>query len=367
MIKRTPLYETHVKYNGKIVDFAGWELPIHYKGIKEEHEAVREDAGIFDVSHMGEIFVEGKDSERFVDYLVTNDVTSLVDNQVLYSPMCNEAGGVVDDLLVYRYNKEKYLLVVNASNIDKDFNWMNSQADNFDVKLRNESDAYGDVALQGPKAQEILQQLTSFTLQEIKFFYFSEEVMIGEYPCIVSRTGYTGEDGFEIYVKAEDTAGLFELIYEAGKKFNLQLAGLGARDTLRFEAGLPLYGNELGDTVSPLESSLGFFVKLDRNDFIGKDVLVKQKAEGLSRKLVGFELIGKGIARHGYEVCSEDGKVIGEVTTGYQLPGTKNSVGVALVDIEYKALETQIFVKLRNKLVEAKVAKKSFYNKKYKK
>ncbi|MCD6435544.1 MAG: glycine cleavage system aminomethyltransferase GcvT [Clostridiales bacterium] len=367
MIKRTPLYETHLKYNGKIVDFAGWELPIQYKGIKEEHLAVRENAGMFDVSHMGEIFVEGIESEKFVDYLVTNDVTSLVDTQVLYSPMCNEAGGIVDDLLVYRYNKEKYLLVVNAGNIDKDFDWIKSHATKFDVILRNESDAYGDIALQGPKAQEILQQLTSFDLKEIEFFYFAEEVMIGEYPCIVSRTGYTGEDGFEIYIKAEDTVALFEMIYEAGKEYNLELAALGARDTLRFEAGLPLYGNELSDTVSPLEASLGFFVKLDRNNFIGKDVLVKQKAEGLTRKLVGFELVGKGIARHEYEVCDKDGNIIGAVTTGYQLPGTKRSIGVALIDIKYTTLGTQIFVKLRNRLVEAKVAKKSFYNKKYKK
>jgi len=367
MTKRTPLYETHVKYNGKIVDFAGWELPIQYKGIKEEHFAVRENAGMFDVSHMGEVFIEGKDAEKFSDYLVTNDVTALVDTQVLYSPMCNKEGGIVDDLLVYRYNKEKYLFVINAGNIDKDFKWMNDQVDGFEVTLRNESDAYGDIALQGPKAQEILQQLTDFSLKDIKFFYFADEVMIGKYPCIVSRTGYTGEDGFEIYVKAEDTAGLFELIYEAGKEFGLELTALGARDTLRFEAGLPLYGNELSDTVSPLEASLAFFVKLDKNDFIGKDVLVKQKAEGLTRKSVGFELVGKGIARHGYEVCSEDGKVIGEVTTGYQLPGTKRSIGVALVNIEHKALETQIFVKLRNKLVEAKVTKKTFYKKKYKK
>jgi aminomethyltransferase len=365
-VKKTALYDTHVNCGGKIIDFAGWALPVQYEGIIPEHEAVRNNAGMFDVSHMGEVEVKGPQAAAFVQNLVTNDISTLVDNQVLYSLMCYPDGGVVDDLLIYKFNNEYFYLVINASNVDKDFQWMLDNKNGFDVELKNISAEVSEVALQGPKAQEILQKLTSTNLDNIKFFFCDREVMIDGIKCLVSRTGYTGEDGFEIYTSNDKIAEVWNKIMEAGKNLGLKPCGLGCRDTLRFEATLPLYGNEIDKDITPLEAGLGMFVKLNKENFIGKEALVKQKEEGLKRKLVGFELIDKGIPRHGYEVMA-DGKIIGHVTTGYMSPTVKKSIGLALIDAAYTELETPIEIVIRSKPLKAKVISKKFLNKNYKK
>jgi aminomethyltransferase len=364
--KKTALFNAHVKCGGKIIDFAGWELPVQYEGIIPEHEAVRNKAGMFDVSHMGEVDVKGKEAFNFVQNLVTNDVSTLVDNQVLYAMMCYPDGGVVDDLLVYKFNNEHYYLVINASNVDKDFKWMQDNKANFDIELSNLSAEVSEVALQGPKAEEILQKLTDTNIQDIKFFFCNREVYIDGIKCLVSRTGYTGEDGFEIYTSNDSIERIWYKILEVGKEYGLVPCGLGCRDTLRFEAALPLYGNEISSTISPLEAGLGFFVKLAKENFIGKDALVKQKEDGLKRKTVGFEMIDRGIPRHGYEVAV-DGKVIGVVTTGYLSPTLKRNIGLAIIEAEYAEMGSKIDIIVRNKPVKAEVVSRKFYTKNYKK
>jgi aminomethyltransferase len=364
--KRTSLYNAHVRHGGKIIDFAGWALPIQYEGITAEHEAVRTNAGIFDVSHMGEVEVEGNQATDFIQNLVTNDISVMNQNQILYCLMCYPDGGIVDDLLVYKHNDNHYLLVINASNTDKDFQWMKDNTGSYDVELRNISDNVSEIAIQGPKAEEILQQLTDTKLSEIAFFYFKKDVKIAGRSCLVSRTGYTGEDGFEIYMNHEDAEYIWDKILEAGKDKGVKPAGLGARDTLRFEANLPLYGNEFSPEITPLEAGFGMFVKLNKTNFIGKEALEKQKAEGLKRKIVGFEMEEPGIPRHGYEVLS-DGKTIGFVTTGYNSPTLKKNIGFAMVDIEYSELGTPIEIQIRKKTAKARVVNRKFYNKNYKK
>ncbi len=361
-LKRTPLYGEHVKLGANIVDFAGWEMPIQYSGINPEHVAVRTNIGLFDVSHMGEIFITGVEAEQFVQRLVTADITKLKEKQVVYTMMCYESGGIVDDLLVYKFSNEKYLLVVNASNVDKDYEWMLKNKDSFNVQINNESISYGQIALQGPNAQTLLQKLTEFDLSEIKFFYF-EEIQVNGLNCLVSRTGYTGEDGFEIYADEDTIVSLWQTLVSYDE---VQPIGLGARDTLRFEASLPLYGNEISQDITPLEAGLGFFVKLD-TDFIGKEALVKQKEEGLKRKLVGLQLLKRGICRHGYTVHDLEENEIGIVTTGYLLPERDYSIALALIDINHASLDTKVLVKIRNKFYEAKVTSKKFMNKNYKK
>jgi len=365
-LKKTPMVNSYAKYGGKVIDFAGWELPVQFEGIIPEHEAVRNAAGLFDVSHMGEVDVTGKDAFAFVQNLVTNDAAALVDNQAMYCLMCYPDGGTVDDLLVYKHNENHYLLVINAGNIDKDFAWMNENKGSFDVNLENISGKVSQLALQGPKAEEILQKLTKTDLSKIKFFHFEDGVDILGVKCLVSRTGYTGEDGFEIYTDNVGVVKLWDEILEAGKSEGLKPIGLGARDTLRFEAALPLYGNELSKDISPLEAGVGFAVKLDKANFIGKDALVKQKAEGLKRKTVGFEMKEKSIPRHGYEVYSGD-KLIGVVTTGYASPTLKKNIGLALIDAAYSELGSEILIKVRNKFIPAEIIKKTFYKKNYSK
>lgn len=362
--RRTALFDWYEKYNGRLVEFAGWEMPVDYEGLEVEHNAVRNAAGMFDVSHMGEVEIRGKDAEAFVQYLITNDVETLEDYQILYTFMCNPEGGIVEDFLVYKYNNERYLFVLNAANVDKDLEWINKQKGTYDVEIVDISDEVSEIALQGPKAQEILQELTDTDLSEIKFFYFKDDVVINGVKCLVSRTGYTGEDGFEIYLGNDDIGPLWDKLYEVGKDKGLKPAGLGARDTLRFEANLPLYGNEMLEEYTPLESSLGFFVKLDKaSDFIGKDALIKQKEEGLKRKIVAFEMKGKGIPRQGYEVMA-DGKVIGVVTTGYTSPTLGKNIGKAMIDIEYAKLGTPIEIKIRKRVSEAVVVSSRFLDKK---
>jgi len=360
--KKTPLYDEHVKLGGKIVDYAGWFLPVQYEGILVEHEAVRTKAGIFDVSHMGEVMVRGKEALNYLQYLLTNDIGVLENNQVVYTFMCYPDGGVVDDLLTYKINDEEFLLVINASNTDKDFKWMQDNVKDFDVVVENISDKVGEVALQGPNAEKILSKLTDENLSDIKFFHFKKDINVAGTKCLVSRTGYTGEDGFEIYTSTDGIVNVWNSILEAGEEYGIKPAGLGCRDTLRFEAGLPLYGHEISQDISPIQGGFKFFVKLDKDDFIGKDALVAQN-ENITKKVVGFELLGKCIPREGYDVVA-DGKKIGYVATGYFAPTLKKNIGTALVDAEYSKKGTEFEVMIRNKPVKAKVIDKRFYKRK---
>lgn len=357
---RTPLFESYKEYGGKTIDFGGWELPVQFSSIKAEHEAVRTKAGLFDVSHMGEVFVSGSGALDYLQKLVTNDVSKLKIGQAQYTVMCNEQGGTIDDFLIYKLEEERYLLVVNASNIEKDVAWMEKQQiDN--VVIDNQSSNYALLALQGPVAESVLQKLTDESLEEIKFFRFKEHVQVGGEDVLVSRTGYTGENGFEIYGTPEAIQNLWSKILQEGKEDGVVPAGLGARDTLRFEAGLPLYGQELREDISPLEAGLGFVVKVNKEeDFIGKDILVKQKEQGVERKLVGLEMIDKGIPRTGYKVFEGD-REIGEVTTGTQSPTLKKNIGFALLSTEFMELGTEVEVEIRAKRLKAKVIATPFY------
>ncbi|WP_431029837.1 glycine cleavage system aminomethyltransferase GcvT [Lysinibacillus sp. LZ02] len=354
-LKRTPLFDAYSKYGGKTIDFGGWELPVQFSSIKEEHDAVRNRAGLFDVSHMGEIFVEGPDAQAFLQKLLSNDISKIQIGGAQYSAMCYESGGVVDDLLTYRLDENRYLLCVNAANIEKDYDWMVAQQFG-DVTITNQSNSYAQIALQGPLAEEVLQQLTSENLSDIKYFKFKENVEITGHPVLVSRSGYTGEDGFELYGTPEAIIALWDKILADER---VVPAGLGARDTLRFETCLPLYGQELSKDISPLEAGIGFAVKLN-TDFIGRDALAKQKEEGLSRKVVGIEMVGKGIPRHGYKVL-KDGTEIGEVTTGTQSPMTKRNIGLALIDTKFTEIGTALEIEIRGKLVPAVVVETPFY------
>lgn len=359
-LKRTPLFDVYKEFGGKTIDFGGWELPVQFSSIKEEHEAVRERAGLFDVSHMGEFEVKGPGSLDFLQKTMTNDISKLVDGKAQYTAMCYENGGTVDDLLVYKRADQDYLLVVNASNIDKDFDWLQSNVFG-DVELTNVSGQTAQLALQGPLAQQVLQKLTTTPLSEIGFFAFKEGIEIAGKEALVSRTGYTGEDGFEIYCLPENASDLWKSILENGTEEGVLPCGLGARDTLRFEANLALYGQELSKDISPLEAGIGFAVKLQKEaDFIGKDALVKQKEQGLPRKLVGIEMIDKGIPRHGYEVFVGE-EQIGFVTTGTQSPTLKKNIGLALLNSDFTELETEVEVQIRAKRLKAKVVSTPFY------
>ncbi|WLR49758.1 glycine cleavage system aminomethyltransferase GcvT [Bacillus tianshenii] len=358
-LKRTPLYDTY-KDAGKLIDFGGWELPVQFSGIKDEHEAVRTNAGLFDVSHMGEIEVKGEGSEKFLQKMLTNDLSLLKANKAMYTAMCYEDGGTVDDLLVYKKSEQDYLLVVNAANIEKDFNWLKEHEEGA-VSIENVSDSIAQLALQGPQAEKVLQKITETDLSEIGFFGFTDDVDIQGEKALVSRTGYTGEDGFEIYCPSGDAPKLWEAILDAGSEVGVKPIGLGARDTLRFEARLALYGQELTKDITPIEAGIGFAVKVDKEeDFIGKEALKKQKEEGAERKLVGIEMVERGIPRTGYEVYSGE-RVIGHVTTGTQSPTLKKNVGLALLDIAFTELDTEVEVQIRKKRLKAKVVKTPFY------
>lgn len=369
-LKKTKLYDTHVKLGGKMIEFANWSLPVYYEGLVQEHNAVRHDAGLFDVSHMGEIGVLGENAQEFVNYIATNDISKLKNNQIAYSFLCYENGGVVDDLLIYKYDEKHFLLVVNASNLDKDLEWLFSkkQQNKFiDIEINNLSDDISQIAIQGPKSQDILQKITSFDLSTLKFFFFQDGIMLDDAKCLISRTGYTGEDGFEIYIKNEYVSNIFNKLLEEGNPLGLKPAGLGARDTLRFEATLPLYGQEISPNITPLEAGLGAFVKLSKeSDFIGKESLKIQKEAGLKRKLVGFEMLDRAIPRTGYEVFSQDTfEKIGFVTTGYMSPTLGKNIGLAIIDFEYSNLDTTINILIRNKNTKAKIINKHFYQRKY--
>lgn len=359
-LKRTPLFDSYKTYGGKTIDFGGWELPVQFSSIKVEHEAVRTKAGLFDVSHMGEIIVRGKDSLAYLQKLLTNDVSKLQDGQAQYSAMCYEDGGTVDDLLVYKVALNDYLLVVNASNIEKDFDWMQKFIVG-DTLVHNVSNLYGQLALQGPLAETVLQGLTKENLSEIGFFKFKTNVKIGDNDVLVSRTGYTGEDGFEIYGDPTAIVALWDLILEEGKDEGVIPCGLGARDTLRFEACLALYGQELSKDISPLEAGIGFAVKLKKEvNFNGQKALVEQKESGIPRKLVGIEMIDKGIPRHGYAVY-KDNEQVGEVTTGTQSPTLKKNIGLGLIDSKLIEIGTEVEVEIRGKRLKAVTIATPFY------
>ncbi len=344
----------------KTIDFGGWALPVQFSSIKEEHEAVRTRAGLFDVSHMGEIDVKGEKALDYLQKMMTNDVSKLKVNGAQYTAMCYEDGGTVDDLLVYKYSEEHYLLVVNAANTVKDYDWLEEHIIE-GVSLNNISNEMAQLAIQGPKAEVILQRLTNTDLSSIGFFKFQADLMIAGIKTLVSRTGYTGEDGFELYTASEDAPALWKAILAAGEPENILPCGLGARDTLRFEAKLALYGQELTKDISPLEAGIGFAVKTSKEaDFIGKSALLRQREKGLERKLVGIEMIGRGIPRTNYPVYKGE-QLIGEVTTGTQSPTLKKNVGLALIKKEYTEMDTELDVEIRNKRVQAKVIPSPFY------
>ena len=360
--KRTCLYEKHVALGAKMVPFGGFEMPIQYTDIADEHNAVRQACGVFDVSHMGEVLVEGPDAERYVQHIFTNDVAGAPIGKIYYGMMLHPHGGTVDDLLVYKMAEQKFFLVINAANIDKDYAWMLAQKDGMDVAVINQSEQYGQLAVQGPQAEALTEKLLGLECAELAFYTFKTINVDGE-TLIVSRTGYTGEDGFEIYGSHAYIQKSWDVLVNSGE---VKPCGLGCRDTLRFEVGLPLYGDELTDELSPIEAGLGMFVKVEKEEFIGKEAVAKQKAEGVSRKIVGIELAGRAIPRHGYDVEAE-GKVIGTVTTGYNSISTGKSVCMALIDIAYAKLGTPVQVRIHRKLQDGVVTKKRFYEKNYKK
>ena len=359
MLKRTPLYQAHLAAGGRIVDFAGWEMPVQYSGPIPEHMAVRQAAGLFDVSHMGEIEVIGDDALAVVQRLTTNDASKLEDCQVQYSLMTNETGGVIDDLLVYRLNSEFFLLIVNAAGIETDFDWIRNQAAHYRVEVRNVSAAFALLALQGPRAERILQPLTDHMLDRIPY-YWSQQVEVENVRCRVSRTGYTGEDGFEILCAAGSAQHIWNRLLLTGKDDGLIPCGLAARNTLRLEAAFRLYGHDMDQTTTPLEAGLAWTVKLAKSVFIGRDALQQQKQQGLTRKLVGFEMMDKAPARDGYPVIA-GGREVGAVTSGSPAPFLKKNIGLVYLPIEHTKIGTELFVVVRGRQVPARVVETPFY------
>ena len=357
--KKTCLYDKHVALGALMSPFGGFDMPIQYSGIVDEHLAVRQACGVFDVSHMGEVLITGPDAERYVNHIFTNDVLDMPIGKILYGMMCYEDGGVVDDLLVYKKGENDFFLVINAANIDKDWDWIQQQAKDFDVQLEHQSDHYGELAVQGPDSEKVLKDVLGIDGSDLTFYTFKQ---LGE--VILSRTGYTGEDGFEIYATPYYINECWDKLIGSGR---CKPCGLGCRDTLRFEVGLPLYGDELSADITPIMAGLGIFVKLDKDEFIGKEALARQKADGPAKKIVGIELADKAIPRHGYPVLNMAGEPIGEVTTGYHTISTDKSVCMALVDVQYAKLDTDVQIQIRKKVFPGKVVKKQFYNKNYKK
>lgn len=360
-MKTTAFTKFHEAMGAKMVPFAGFYMPVQYEGLLLEHEVVRKGVGVFDVSHMGEFWVEGPKALDFIQYVTTNDASKLFPGKVQYSCFPNGKGGIVDDLLVYKMEDEKYLLVVNAANIDKDWAWVNSQ-NNFGVKLTNASDDTAQLAIQGPLALKAMQKLTDTTITDMEYYTFKYLTFAGIENVLLSTTGYTGSGGCEIYVKNEDADKLWNAVFEAGKEFGIKPIGLGARDTLRLEMGFCLYGNDINDTTSPIEAGLGWITKFtDEKNFIDKDVMLKIKAEGPKKKLVGFEMIDRGIPRQHYPILDAAGNNIGEVTSGTMAPSLKTNIGMGYVATEFAKNDTEIFVGIRDKAIKAKVCKIPFY------
>ena len=361
-MKHTAFAKHHEAAGAKMVEFAGFYLPIQYEGLVAEHEHVRKKVGVFDVSHMGEFLVEGTQALALIQYVTSNDASVLRPGKVQYSCFPNGKGGVVDDLLVYQLEEEKYLLVVNAANIDKDWAWVNECNKKFNAKIRNASDEISQLAVQGPLALKAMQKLTSEPVEDMEYYTVKVLNFAGIDHIIFSTTGYTGSGGCEIYFKNEDADKIWKAVFEAGKEFDIKPIGLGARDTLRLEMGFCLYGHEIDDTISPLEAGLAWITKFtDEKDFVDKGFLLNQKAEKVKRKVVGFEMIDRGIPRQGYEVCDGEGNIIGKVCSGTQAPSLQKAIGTALINSEFSKTDTEIFIKVRDKLLKAVVVKMPFY------
>lgn len=357
-LKSTSLSQVHIDLGAKMVPFAGYNMPVLYKNLIQEHHAVRNSVGVFDVSHMGEVYITGPQAYALVEYITSNDVSSLSDGRVQYSCMPNDEGGIVDDLLVYRFNEEKYLLVINASNIDKDVAWMTKQNEKFGATITNASDDYSLLAVQGPNAIHTLQKLTSVNLSEIPYYHFVEGNLAG-IDMIISNTGYTGAGGFELYVKNNEALTLWNEVFKAGEEFSIEPCGLGARDTLRLEKGFCLYGNDINDSTSPIEAGLGWITKFNQ-PFHMSDYHLKIKEDKPKKKLVGFELIDRGIPRQHYPICDASGAVIGEVTSGTQSPSLNKAIGLGYVASEFSKAGSEIFIEVRGKLLKAVVCKIPF-------
>lgn len=360
--KKTCLYDNHVALGALMSPFGGFIMPIQYSSIIDEHNAVRQHCGVFDVSHMGEVFVTGNDAEKFVNHIFTNDISNAPIGQIFYGMMLYPNGGTVDDLLVYKMGENNFFLVINAANIDKDVEWILQHAKDYDVNIDHCSERYGQLAVQGPEAEAVVEEVLGVACKELVFYTTKTLVIDGE-EIIVSRTGYTGEDGFEIYGSHALIVKMWNQLMESGR---CKPCGLGCRDTLRFEVGLPLYGDELSQDISPVMAGLGMFCKLNKEEFIGKEALVEQKSNGVAKKLVGIELQDKAVPRHGYAVI-KDGNVIGEVTTGYHCISVPKSVCMALVDSQFATLGTEVEIQIRKKTFPGVVVKKRFYDKHYKK
>jgi aminomethyltransferase len=360
-MKNTALLQKHLDANAKMVPFAGYNMPVQYEGVNAEHETVRTGVGVFDVSHMGEFFLRGPKALDLIQRVTTNDASVLFDGKAQYSCMPNGKGGIVDDLIIYRISQEEYLLVVNASNIEKDWNWISSH--NTDgVEMENASDAYSLLAIQGPKAAEAMQALTEVNLSEMGYYTFAKGTFAGQPNIFISATGYTGSGGFEIYVPNEVASAVWDAVFEAGKSYDIKPIGLAARDTLRLEMGFCLYGNDIDDTTSPIEAGLGWITKFTK-DFVDSDVLKGQKEQGVSRKLVAFEMIERGIPRHDYRILDKNNQVIGKVTSGTMSPSMKIAIGLGYVDLAHAGLDSEIYIEIRDKGVLAKVVKLPFYKK----
>ena len=357
--KKTCLYDKHVALGALMSPFAGYDMPIQYSNITDEHVAVRTACGVFDVSHMGEVSVKGPDAERYVQHIFTNDVKGAPDGQVFYGMMCYENGGTVDDLLVYKMGELDFFLVINAANIDKDWAWMLDQAKGFDIDLKNLSDYYGQLAVQGPEAEKVVEEVLGLECKELAFYTVKT---IGD--IIVSRTGYTGEDGFEIYATPDKINEYWDKLIASGR---CKPCGLGCRDTLRFEVGLPLYGDELSADITPVMAGLSMFCKFDKEEFIGREALQQQKADGPKQRVIGIELSDKAIPRHGYPVLTPEGEQVGEVTTGYHSISADKSVCMAMVNAAHAKLGTPLSIQIRKKVFPGVVVKKRFYDKHYKK
>lgn len=357
-LNRTPLYYVHKQLGGRLIEFGGWEMPVQYSGIIDEHLAVRANVGIFDVSHMGELEIRGSKSLSLIQKLITNDAAKLIDGQVLYTPMCTKTGGIIDDLLVYRFAADRYMLVVNASNIEKDLEWIHTHNET-GVEIENQSDGTALVALQGRNAPQCLQTLTDVNVAAVNYYRFTEGEIAG-IPTVISRTGYTGEIGFELYVEARRAADLWDAVYDATDVIGGKPIGLGARDTLRLEARLCLYGNDIDETTTPLEAGLRWTVAFDKGDFIGREALIRQDDEGIKRRLMGFQMLDRSIARAHHAVYHKDQR-IGEVTSGAPAPSLKYNIGLAYLPIEISKINTKIEIEIRGRCHPAKVVRTPFY------
>lgn len=360
-MKNTALTHVHESLGAKMVPFAGYNMPVQYEGVNAEHEIVRTGVGVFDVSHMGEFFLKGENALALIQKVTSNDASKLVDGKAQYSCLPNNEGGIVDDLIIYKIADNHYMLVVNASNIEKDWNWI-SKHNNLGVEMQDLSDSYSLLAIQGPKAAEAMQSLTSIDLINMPYYTFQIGEFAGVNNVTVSATGYTGSGGFEIYFKNEDAETIWNKVFEAGASFGIKPIGLAARDTLRLEMGFCLYGNDINDTTSPLEAGLGWITKFDK-EFTNSENLKKQKEEGVTRKLVAFELTERGIPRHDYEIADANGNVIGIVTSGTMSPSLGKAIGLGYVPTALSSVDSEIFIRIRNKDIAAKVVKLPFYKK----